>query len=269
MAGPVKRTVDPVYDPREDTADRLVARMSRPWMTGALVSTMVLAHLAVGSVRYRRGTWSALDALIALRPPRLLARAGGMRDKAMDRGELWRLVSAAFLHADGLHLLVNAIAIIVLGRVCEAVFGPVRLLWLFLSAAILGSAFSWLLGGTPLSVGASGGAFGMLGAVVVFGWRHRDDLPAEMGRTFRWIALGWVGLNVLLGVVAELLYGASFLDHAAHVGGLLGGCLIAMVSGNVVTRTDPPRRGMTAGLAALCGLLMAWALLGVWGKWGR
>ncbi len=73
-----------------------------------------------------------------------------------------------FLHGDGLHILLNALALWALGRLCEALYGPARFLWLFLMSGICGACFSWL-GGNESSVGASGGIFGLMGAAITPG----------------------------------------------------------------------------------------------------
>jgi membrane associated rhomboid family serine protease len=248
--------VDQPLSPAEQTADRIVDRLSSPWMTGVLVASVVGVHVAVGWIPYARGRTDLLGVLIRLRGPRLLERCGAMHGESLDQGELWRLISASFLHVEGIHLLLNAVALFVLGRLCEAVFGSVRLLWLFLVAGAGGAALSWFAG-NPLSVGASSAVFGLMGAAIVFGWRHGADLPARARSFFRWKLLPWLALNLALGLL-------PFIDAYGHLGGLIAGSALTLVLGNrVVPGNDGVR--WTRGLmgSACIGLLVA----GVWGVW--
>src|SRR4029078_9861837 len=97
--------------------------------------------------------------LLAQRDLATLEAVGAMRGLRVSGGEYWRLVSCILLHGSGMHILLNAIAWFALGRLCESVYGPVRLLFLFMMSGICGSLLSWA-GGNANSVGASGAIFG-------------------------------------------------------------------------------------------------------------
>lgn len=247
------------------TEDRLYDGLARPVATVGLAVVVVCSHVAVGSIPYLRGNAPWWAVFVARRGRRLLTRTGALRTRALDRGELWRLWSAAFLHADGLHLLLNTVSLVVVGRVVEAIFGPVRLLWVFFVSAVAGGSASWLIGQTETSVGSSGGIFGLLGALVVFGWRHREALPDDLARLFGRRVLAhsvvYVGLGLLL----------PFIDDLAHVGGLLAGAVCGALLDDRVT--DGSRRpswvrgvGMTgvlvlASIVALQRVVAAWPTL--------
>ena len=183
--------------------------------------------------------------------------------EGLDSGELWRLVSAAWLHGGWLHMGLNALALVAVGRVVEAIYGRTRMLWLFLLSAMVGAAASGV-SGTLVSVGASGGVFGLMAAAVVFGWRHPDALPEAPSRFFRWKLLPWLVGNLVLGFIPPL---NQIIDNAAHIGGLVAGAALASIVGN---RLVPAERGaawtrvlMALGIGGLVGL----ALWGVAGKW--
>jgi len=247
---------------QEATADRLVARIPRAWATYVLSAVLVLTHLAVGLIPYLRGRAEWWEVLISRRGPRLLARCGAMRTRAVDQGQFYRLTSATFLHADALHLLLNTVSLLVVGRVVEAVFGRVRMLWVFLVSAMSGATASWLIGRTETSVGASGGVFGLLGAIVIFGWRHRHDLPDDIGRIFR--------RRVTIIVVANLALGIPlrFIDDLAHLGGLVAGLIAGTLLSNEVTPGEEPTRGWTVVLAVLTATFVGLAIRGVARNWG-
>ena len=194
--------------------------MRRPWLTLGLVAALVTWHGVVGGVLYQRGQVALVGVLVARRPRPLLRRCGAMASARIEDGELWRLVSSGFLHIDGLHLLLNGLALIALGRICEAVYGATRTLWMFVLCSLCGAGLSWA-SGNPLSAGASSAVFGFMGAAIVFGWRHGRALPDRASTFFRWKLLPWLILNLVLGFL-------PFIDAVAHVGGLLGGTAAAL-----------------------------------------
>lgn len=259
------RAVDPPDGTPQQFAaeDRLFAVLDRPWATVGLVATQLAAYVAVGMVPLARGNTDLFGLLFRARGPRLLARSGAMWSEGLDQGELWRLVSAAWLHGGWLHMGLNALALVAVGRVVEAIYGRTRMLWLFLLSAMLGGAASWV-SGTVVSVGASGGVFGLMAAAVVFGWRHPDALPEAPSRFFRWKLLPWLFGNLALGFIPPL---NQIIDNAAHMGGLVGGAALAAVVGN---RLVPGERGppwarvlMAAGFTVLVGVA-AWGVAGEW-----
>ena len=58
-------------------------------------------------------------------------RAGALTRAGVLAGEWWRLVSAMVLHGSVSHLVGNAIALLVLGMMCEHAFGRTQFLFLF------------------------------------------------------------------------------------------------------------------------------------------
>ncbi|RME22406.1 MAG: rhomboid family intramembrane serine protease [Deltaproteobacteria bacterium] len=239
---------------------RLFAGMQRPWLTWSLVGLLVAIHLLLGLRLLLTDRVGIVGVVTAPRPDALLIRAGAMYAPRIDHGEVWRLVSCIFLHGDGVHILFNGVALAGLGRLNEAIYGRRRLLFLFVAAGLAGSTLSYL-GGHRLSIGASGAVFGLMGAPIVFGWRHRDELPPGLGDRLRRALMPWVVLNLFIGVVVP------FIDNLAHVGGLLGGCLLALLIGN---RVVPGREGSELGrsvLAALALVLIGAAAAGVAGQW--
>ena len=98
---------------------------------------------------------------------RQLIRAGGLITSRIDRGELYRLCTSIFLHGDLLHLGLNTSAMWVLGRLCQTVYGGLRSFLVFFLSGLCGAMFSWTMG-SSLTVGASGGLFGLIGVVDSF-----------------------------------------------------------------------------------------------------
>ncbi len=138
----------------------------------------------------------------------------------VSKGEYWRLITAAFLHADIIHLLVNMYALNIIGTQVETVLGKSRFLIIYFASAIGGSLMSSILT-KGLSVGASGALFGLLGALVYFGYYYR----IYFGSVLTSQILPVIILNLAMGF---LIPG---IDNAGHIGGLISGLFIAMSLG--------------------------------------
>jgi len=90
-------------------------------------------------------------------------------------GAWWRLVSATLLHGGLLHLAFNVYAIFILAPILERLYGARRFLLIYMLSALGGSLAS-LYFNEGVSVGASGAIFGLLGALLVFGFKFRELL---------------------------------------------------------------------------------------------
>lgn len=176
----------------------------------------------------------------------------GASDERVFEGEPWRLLSAAWLHAGPLHVLVNAYVLYSLGGFLERLLGARRLLVLYTAAALGGGLASAALSSAALSVGASGAIWGLLGASVALAWRPSGLIPDAVLPAVRRNAM----VNVVLNLAVSFL---PTVDIMAHVGGGLVGA--GLVFAGVVTRgvTTRPRAHARAWLVAAIG---AGALLG-------
>ena len=145
-------------------------------------------------------------------------------------GEKWRLFTAAFLHGNLIHFILNMSALWYLGRRVE-----ILARWPHLAAAfflsIIGAGWatvSWLP--TQTSVGISGVVCGLLGFLLVFETLHRPLVPRPVRRRL-------AGILVSLIVIGTL--GFKFIDNAAHFGGVITGVAYAFL---VFPRSSSPHR---------------------------
>ena len=128
-------------------------------------------------------------------------------------GEYYRLITAAFLHANLAHLLFNMYALWIIGMQLESFIGKWRFLVVYLFSAITGSLLSVIITPDAVSVGASGAIFGLLGALLYFGYHYRIYL----GTVIKSQIIPLIVINLLLGFMVP------GIDNAAHIGGLIGG----------------------------------------------
>jgi rhomboid protease GluP len=148
-----------------------------------------------------------------------IIRAGALWRDGVAHGQLWRLVTPIFLHGGAEHLVSNAVALFILGLVCEHAFGRAQFVILFLVSGLSGSVLSVLLNPGP-SVGASGAIFGLQGAAIVLFRRHRDRLLVR-DRRIGFVLLVWAAYSIIGGIATP------YIDNGAHIGGAIGGALLA------------------------------------------
>lgn len=179
-----------------------------------------------------------------------IRQAGQLKGKAAsfpgtgDAHAWWRVLTAGTLHGNPIHFLMNAAGILYLGRRTEALARWPHLLIVFVAAMWTGGIASARLMPNDPAVGASGGLMGLLGFMLVFESLHSRLVPRPARR--RLLA----GL-VLMGAMG--LLGMSFIDNAAHAGGLLAGAAYAAVVFPPSSSAGRPRaeaRDKVAGTAA-------------------
>lgn len=136
--------------------------------------------------------------------------------------ELIRLISSIFLHAGILHLICNLYSLYILGPQVEGFYGKTKFTIIYIVSGIIGNLLSLaFLGDNIVSVGASGSIFGLLGAILYFGYHYRVYLSSVIKSQIIPLIL----LNLGIGFMA------SGINNFAHIGGLIGGVLISMAVG--------------------------------------
>jgi len=192
----------------------------------------------------------------ALRSPESVIGAGALVRERVSAGEYWRLLTAPWLHGSVDHLVGNGIALFILGMVCEAAFGRAQFVVLYVLSGLAGSLVSVAMSAGP-SVGASGAIFGLQGAAIVLFRLHRDRLLVR-DRRVGFVLIVWA-LYTIGGGIME-----PFIDNGAHIGGALGGALIARYLHPVVLSPLPPERAATVrrwlwlAAALLSAALIGW-----------
>ncbi len=174
-----------------------------------------------------------------------LFEEGALQGAAFADGDYWRVITAGFLHAGFFHLLLNMFSLWILGTMLEPAIGHLRFALIFFVSVLAGSFGVLLIEPDALTVGASGGIFGLMGAAVVV-MRNRGINPMESG-------LGlWIGLNLLI------TFTVPNISIGGHIGGLIGGALAALVLFDL-----PDNVRMPASAAnVLCAGLGAAAVVG-------
>ena len=137
-------------------------------------------------------------------------------------GQWWRLVTAGFLHGGLMHILMNSWVLFDLGAQVEEVYGTNRMIVFYFLSTVGGFFASTLWSPRSLSVGASAGIFGLIGAMIALGVRHRSAL----GDHIRGLYTRWAIYGLLFGFLPFFQ-----IDNAAHIGGLAAGFGTAYIAG--------------------------------------
>lgn len=165
-------------------------------------------------------------------------------------GELYRLVTSAFLHYGLMHLLFNMFALYILGPPLEMWLGRLRFGGLYALSALGGAVLVYLL--SPLNAataGASGAVFGLFGATFVVARKLRLDIR---------MVTALIVLNLLFTFLFPLISSQS-ISWQGHIGGLVTGALVAWV----FVYAPQSRRNLMQAMVSL-GLLVVFAGLIWW-----
>ena len=104
----------------------------------------------------------------------------------------------------------------------ESFFGKTKFIIIYILSGVIGNLLSLaFLQDNVVSVGASGAIFGLLGALLYFGYHYRVYLSGVIKSQI----IPLIILNLGIGFVA------SGINNFAHIGGLIGGVLISMAVG--------------------------------------
>ncbi len=145
-----------------------------------------------------------------------------------ERGEWYRMVTPAFLHADLGHLVVNMITFFFFGPVVEAIFGTFGFFVIFFGSQLGAQAFTYWRKRNDLdyrALGASGAVSGILFAFCTVA-------PMEM--LYLFFAIPIPAFLFAIGYVAYSSFamnGPGRVAHEAHLGGAVAGAVLALLLG--------------------------------------
>jgi membrane associated rhomboid family serine protease len=158
--------------------------------------------------------------------------------------EYWRLISAGFLHDGFLHLLFNMMFLYFMGPALEQMIGRSAFVAVYFASLLAGSFGALLLQPQAATVGASGAAFGVLGALIVVA-RNRG------------IPIWQSGLGITLAI--NVVFSLSF--RQISIGGHLGGLIAGVIAGALIVELGERRRMHALALGG-CALLAVASVAG-------
>jgi membrane associated rhomboid family serine protease len=140
----------------------------------------------------------------------------GLFGPSVAEGEWYRLLTSGFLHASLFHIGFNMLLLFMLGRLLEPALGTPRFVLLYFASLLAGSLGVMLLDPNVLTYGASGAVFGLAGATFVIARNRGMDAIA-----------GEIGFLIVFNLIFSFV--VPHISVGAHLGGLVGGALCALV----------------------------------------
>ena len=211
-------------DDNSPAASRAMPDMPSPRQFPVTLTLLLLS--ALGALVGTQLAASGLLPWLTFEPLELTA--GGVEfgswSQAMARGELWRLITPAFLHFSSFHILFNGLWLWELGRRLEAVMGWQTYLLFALVTALAANVAQQLLGSSLF-----GGMSGVVYALIGYIWMRQRYAPHPVlavppgliGFMLVWLLLG------LSGIIDRFIPGS--VANGAHLGGLLAGMAWALL----------------------------------------
>lgn len=148
--------------------------------------------------------------------PQDVADWGGLYVPLVMKGEIWRMLTANYLHFDFKHILFNMIALLNWGPPVAQNFGVWRFVLFYTITGISGSIASFIFHPNAVCAGASGAASGILGALIAM--RIMGDQTIQKGALIQATVYNCV-IPIALPSV----------DWQAHLGGLLAGIVLGFL----------------------------------------
>ena len=154
-----------------------------------------------------------------------MLQQGAMYVPYLMNGErYYTLITSMFLHFGFSHLMNNMVMLLVIGYSLEPEIGKIRFLIIYLGSGLMGNLVSaWFdvsQGSYAVSAGASGAIFGIVGALLYVVVRNHGRVGEISTR----------GLVLMAGLSLYYGFTAQGVDNAAHIGGLVSGFLLAVLT---------------------------------------
>ncbi|GAB6167750.1 rhomboid family intramembrane serine protease [Clostridium carnis] len=150
---------------------------------------------------------------------RTLIQMGAKVNILIDNGQVWRLITSAFLHGGLIHVFFNMLSLKIIGTQVEEIYGIKKYISIYFISIIGSSLLSYILGPNSVSVGASGAIFGLLGAMLTFAFKERKNI----GKDYMMNIIQVIVINIIIGVTIPNI------DNYAHLGGLIYGSIYSLI----------------------------------------
>lgn len=141
--------------------------------------------------------------------------------------QYYRMITSMFLHGNITHLGYNCLSLYIFGSRIETYFGKFPYITLYFFSGLGGSVAS-IFFTNGFSLGASGAIYGLLGGVLV--------LSLTRKKTVAGLHYSTILIFIILGIGIGLL--SEGVDNYAHIGGLLSGCICALIQLFFIRKAD-------------------------------
>ncbi len=231
----------------------------RAWETGLTAGTLPLLTALLVGVQVRLwwfggGLWGSTG----FPEVEVWLTTWGIRETSaiFEDGESWRMLTMGFLHTDPLHIASNMVFLAFAAYNLERTIGRANLAVLYVAAVVGGSVLSSIFGPETPSLGASGGVYGLIAAMVTVAFARPTLLGRRTRVFFLLTSLPYMIFMFLTGLMSERV------DNSAHLGGLLTGLVLGLVlAPDVAERRPGDNARARSAVLELCLLALGVPLL--------
>ncbi|GAP15559.1 uncharacterized membrane protein [Longilinea arvoryzae] len=217
MNNPYSGTSEGPVNPPPQPIVRWRLPAQKPYVTYFLIGSCVLVYLA--QVIAKALTGYDIPALYGMKI-----------NEYIVAGQYWRLITPMWLHGSVAHIFFNMYALFAIGRGLEQQYGHLRYTILYMVSGFAGNVMSFLLTANP-SLGASTAIFGLVAAEGIFIYQNRKLFRNARAMLANTIVI--VVINLAMGLMGSV-------DNNGHLGGLMGGLLLAWFGGPLWKVTEIP-----------------------------
>ena len=205
------------YAKSEDAIDRILHRKNKSYLNFILIAVNLIVFVIVEAT----GGSGDMEHMI---------RCGAAFTPLITAGEYHRLFTSMFLHFGFGHILSNMLLLFFVGDYLERYLGKIAYAILYLGGGLFAGWFSYrheiATGANNLSAGASGAVFAVLGGLLVLVVIHRGRLED----------LTLPRLLIMIAISLYIGFGDSGVDAYAHLGGFIGGVVLALLLWPLMSR---------------------------------
>lgn len=203
---------------------------NRPWFTYSVIFVCTIMLIVSWGVNEWAFEPLTINPMIGPSATTLLACGARSTNLIVNENQWYRLFTPMVLHAGLVHYLINMAAMYYIGGAVEQSHGHASAAVLFVVPAVGGNILSAICLPQYISVGASGGIFGLIGGCVAdisINWSLLF-LKSTTDKKDRWrhmMVLFWLAFDIIINCVIGL---TPVVDNFTHLGGFLYGLLCGL-----------------------------------------
>lgn len=206
---PLAATINNLFINKQEKHQNSVGMFKTQPVTCTLIAINILVFIITAMAS---GSFINIDTLV-------LVKFGAKFNALITEGQVWRLLTCAFLHGGLMHIACNMYSLYIIGPQIEYIYGAKRYIFIYLISCITSSLLSYIAS-PSISIGASGGIFGLMGALLAFAILERHRIEKQ------YIS------SLIQVIVVNLFIGLSLsnIDNFGHVGGFTGGIIFGFIT---------------------------------------
>ena len=215
-------------DPRQENYwNMLVFGLCPTFTFISITFLIILVDLVMFVVEEVKGLDKSSSNLLEVKVQTLIDLGANYQPNDL-KGQVYRYLSAMFLHVNFLHIFGNIIVTFLFLSRVEYTFGPARTLLVYLLSGIAANVFSVLVSSANVKAGASTALYGIIGVImgyVVINWRGLDLIGPMLKCQVYCTAMMIIFIIVMF--TPSAIQGS--VDVAGHIGGAIAGLFLSCV----------------------------------------